>query len=236
MTTHGFIGTGVIGTMLMNRFKGKTIISSNKPETNPEVIKQSDIVYLCVRPQHLEDVYQDLQGNLEGKLLVTAIAAVECASYYKQLGDIPLIRITPSLTNIIHGSILAHSGVFVTLANRAQMYNRLARIATLYEVSEKEMDAYAHLSSCSPAVIAAFVREYIRSVNGIDEKKGTDIMVDALLNTALLLKQDGYKIIDQVCTREGISRVGADFVSTFPMQSLSDALHERMQYVKERFG
>jgi pyrroline-5-carboxylate reductase len=243
MAKYGFIGTGTIGKMLMERFVEKGISNpahikaSNSNETNRDVVSCSDIVYLCVKPQDLKGVYPVLKGNLEGRLLVTTVAAVESSSYYQNLGNIELVRVIPSITNRIGGTVLFNSGEYVMPENRQKVYSDLSKIARVYDVPEKELDEYTHLASCSPAIISEFVRQYLQSIGKLDDAKGREILFDAVSSTAGLLRQYGFGLVDQVCTKQGISRVGVHFVSQrFPVKGLSDELLARMRQVKEEFG
>ncbi|NEN96137.1 MAG: NAD(P)-binding domain-containing protein [Moorea sp. SIO3I7] len=250
---YGFIGTGIIGEMLINRFVDSgvadpdQIYASNRSTerlkriviytginkgTNQEVISNCDYIYLCVKPQDLPDVYQDLNGKLNEKTLVTSVASIERNSYYENLGKIKLVRIIPSITNKIKGTIL-----FV--ADKSQeserVYLDLSQIANVYCVPEEHLDEYTHLASCSPAIISEFIRGYLTSITkkGINEEKGREIIFDALYQTADLLKEFGFRVIDDVCTKGGISRVGVNFVSeNFPIERLSDELLGRMKSVK----
>jgi len=243
MTNYGFIGTGTIGKMLIERFLDEGILNhdnlraSNSEETNRDIIANSDIVYLCVKPQDLKEVYPDLRDSLEGKLLITTIVAVESNSYYQNLGDIELIRIIPSITNRIKGTILFNSGKFVKPTNKLKVCSDLSKIARVYDVPEEDLDDYTHLASCSPAIISEFMRQYLQSIGRLDDTKGREILFDALSGTADLLKQYEFNVIDQVCTKQGISRVGVNFVSQrFPVQELSNELLARMNYIKKEFG
>lgn len=228
---------------MIERFIGEKIAQpsqiykSNDNSKNKKVVENSDIIYLCVRPQNLAEVYIGLKDNLENKVLVTAVAAVESDSYYQNLGNIELIRIIPSITNKVGGTILFSAGKFVKHENKKRIHSDLSKIANVYEVPEEHINKYTHLASCSPAIISAVVKEYLSSIDGIDEEKGKEIILDALYNTAVLLKQYGFEIINQVCTKNGISRVGVNFVSkNFPMQELSNNLLTRMKNVKEKYG
>ncbi len=260
MLEYGFIGTGIIGEMLIKRFidsgiaRPNQIHASNKGSeklerivnetgiksgTNQEVIQNSEIIYLCVKPQDLSQVYPDLKDNSEGKTLVTCVAAVDSDAYYQNLGEIELIRIIPSITNRKRGTILFTVGKNIKPEIKEKVYSDLSRIANVYEVEEEHINEYAHLASCSPAIISEFIKMYLDSIvdKGVNKEKGEVIILDALYQTATLLKEYGFKVIDEVCTPGGISRIGVDFVSErFPIDELSCELLGRMDYLKEKFG
>lgn len=254
---YGFIGIGTIGEMLIKRFidgrvaQPDQIYASNrslerlekiikdtgiKKGTNQEVIANSDNVYLCVKPQDLPVVYPDLNGNLNKKTLVTCVASVESNSYYENIGNIKLVRIIPSITNKRKGTML-----FVADDNleSKRVYYDLSKIANVYRVPEEHLDEYTHLANCFPAIISEFIRGYLTSMTrrGINEEKGREIIFDALYQTANLLKEYGFEVIDEVCTKGGISRVGVKFVSkNFPIENLSDELLGRMKAVKLKWS
>lgn len=244
MINYGFIGIGTIGKMMIKRFTDVGVIkpenqirTSNESKNNREVITNSDMVYLCVRPQKLNEVYPDLKGSLEGKCLITTVGAVESASYYRNIGQVELIRIMPSVTNNVGGALLLSAGEWVRQATKEKVYEDVSRIAKVYEVPEQLLDKYTHLASCFPAIIAEFVSSYIDALQGIDKEIGKEIAVETLDGTAALLKRVGFEIVDRVCTKGGITREGINFVAEkFPIDELAKCLLERMEAVKNLYG
>ncbi|MDD5177697.1 MAG: NAD(P)-binding domain-containing protein [Candidatus Nanoarchaeia archaeon] len=257
MKTYGVIGTGTIGEMLIQGLikeritKPTQIIISDKdqkklkkvakktgtsPKTNKETISHSDILFLCVKPQDLTQVYPQLRGNLKGKIVISCVAAVESKRYYKELGKIRLVRIIPSITNRIRGIILLSFGDNLKKEEQKEVKSILSKIAKIYEVKENELDNYTHLSSCFPAILSEFIREYLEYEikNGIDSKKGRDIILDTVCDTGELLKKYNFKIIKEVCTGKGISQEGVKFIEEkFPIKELVDKLSSRMKNIKK---
>ncbi len=245
MENYGFIGLGNIGKMLLNRFKDigihdANIYASNSNETNQEVIKNSDIIYLCIRPQDLQNVYAMLKHNLENKLLISTIAAIETQSYYGVLGNIQLIRIIPSMTNAIGGPILFCPGKYTSTHNINKTKSDLSKIANVYKIEEEHIDEYNHLASCSPAIITEFLREYLDSIieTGINPQLGKEILLDASSSTLNILKQDkGFDLIDRVCTKQGISKVGVNLLRQGnSITDISQSLLKRIKEVKQSYG
>jgi pyrroline-5-carboxylate reductase len=249
----GIIGLGNIGGMLAKRFaeflSPSDIIVFDKHKklgnkyswvnSAQEVMDKSEIVFLCVKPQNL----QEFTGlNLKNKIFITTIAAIYENSYYKYLGKIKLIRIIPSMINKIGGPILFNSGKYINSADRSNVKKLLSKVGNIYEVKEKEIDAYTHLSSCSPAIFAEFLKLYIEALmeeNKINEKRALKIVVEMLEIFVPVLKKDGFKIIPQVCTKGGITEQGIKIIDNYKnsfFKELTRSLLKRIGEVRKQYG
>jgi len=249
----GIIGLGNIGGMLAKRFaeflKPSDIIVFSKHKkikgkylllnSAQEVIDKSELVFICVKPQNLKDL---AELKFKNKIFITTIAAIYENSYYKYLGEIKLVRIIPSMINKIGGPILFNSGKYVSSADRNKVKKLLSKVGNIYEVKESEIDAYTHLSSCSPAIFAEFLKLYIEALmkeNKIDEKRALKILAEMLEIFVPVLKKDGFKIIPQVCTKGGITEQGIKIIDNYKnsfFKELTQSLLKRMGEVRKQYG
>jgi pyrroline-5-carboxylate reductase len=121
---------------------------------NRKAVHGADIVLLCVKPQVVGEVLQEIAPELHEKTLVISVAASVPTNYIEQhLGrKIPVVRVMPNtpsavgcgMTGICPG---AHAGAEHLEMARA-MFNAVGRTVV---VDEKNMDAVTGLSASGPA-------------------------------------------------------------------------------------
>ena len=250
----GIIGLGNICRMLAKRFaeilspsgiivfdthktKGDQYSLVNSPQ---EVIDKSEIVFICIRPQNLKSFFAEIKPK--NKIFVSAVAAIYEKTYYKNLGKIKLVRIIPSMINKIGGPILFFGGKHTTASDKNKVEKLLSKFGNVYKVAEEEIDAYTHLSSCSPAIVAEFFRLYIETLSKeqkINQKKALKILIEMLEIFVPLLKKEGFKIIPQVCTKGGITEQGIKIMDNYQdsfFKDLTSSLLKRMGEVRKQYG
>ncbi len=250
----GIIGLGNIGIMLAKRFaeilspsdiavfdtrktKGDKYLWVNSSQ---EAINKSEIIFLCVRPQNLKDLFATIKPK--NKIFISTIAAIYEKTYYEHLGEIKLVRIIPSMINKIGGPILFFGGKHTNASDKNKVEKLLSKFGNVHKVAEKEIDAYTHLSSCSPAIVAEFLRLYIETLSKeqkINQKKALKILIEMLEIFVPLLKKEGFKIIPQVCTKGGITEQGIKIMDNYQdsfFKDLTNSLLKRMGEVRKQYG
>jgi pyrroline-5-carboxylate reductase len=121
---------------------------------NREAVAGADIVLLCVKPQVIREVLEEIRPHVGEKALVISVAASVPTSYIEQcLGSkIPVVRAMPNtcsavgcgMTGLCRG---AHATTEHLEAARA-MFDTVGRTVV---VDEKHMDAVTGLSASGPA-------------------------------------------------------------------------------------
>lgn len=256
----GFIGLGNIGTMLIGRLVSfinpdaifaydinskKTTDLKNKLKINvskniQDLVRQCDVVFLCIKLQNLNEVLKKIV-NPKGKIFITTVAAITQSTYYKKLGQVELIRIIPSMINKVGGPILFMRGNYASNNSVQRIKEILEKIGNIFEVKESDIDAYTHLTSCSPAIIVEFLRLYILSLvkeKKIDKDVAIRLISDVLKITTQLFAEEGFKIIPRVCTKGGITEVAVkkmqEYEETF-FKDITSTLLKRMEEVRKNY-
>lgn len=252
----GIIGLGNIGQMLAKRFaeflnladiivfdKSRGRVKNLKISlagSEQEVIDKSDIVFVCIRPQNLKNFFIEVKPK--DKIFVTTVAAIYENTYYKHSGKIKLIRIIPSMINKVGGPILLYVGKYINRTDKNKVEKLLSKVGNVYKIEESEIDAYTHLSSCSPAIVAEFLRLYVGALikeKKINQQKALKILIEMLEILVPLLKKDGFKIISQVCTKGGITEQGIKIMNNYQdnfFKDLAHSLFKKMDEVRKKYG
>jgi pyrroline-5-carboxylate reductase len=121
---------------------------------NRKAVAGADIVLLCVKPQVIREVLEEIRPHVGEKALVISVAASVPTSYIEQhLGPkVPVVRAMPNtcsaggcgMTGICRGAHAAAEHLAVARA----MFDTVGRTVV---VDEKHMDAVTGLSASGPA-------------------------------------------------------------------------------------
>ncbi|MGO8689048.1 MAG: pyrroline-5-carboxylate reductase [Thermoguttaceae bacterium] len=123
---------------------------------NAEVVAESDVVILAVKPQQMERVMAGLRGLLAGRHLVISIAAgIRLAALAEGLGgEVRLIRAMPNTPCLVGRGASAYSlGPRATAADVRVAEELLRAVGIALPVEEKLLDAVTGLSGCGPAFV-----------------------------------------------------------------------------------
>jgi pyrroline-5-carboxylate reductase len=170
------LGAGKIGGILLRAFLKQGLISPRHalatvqhPERarvlgrelgirtftdNRAAARQADIILLCVKPQTVREVLEEIRSEITPDKLVVAVAASVPTPYLEKYLDakVPVVRAMPNtpcavgcgMTGLCKGS---HAGASHLELARA-LFETVGRVVV---VDEKHMDAVTGLSASGPA-------------------------------------------------------------------------------------
>lgn len=177
MKTIGFIGGGnmaesLIGGLLASGRKADSLLVSDPDNnrrsylaskygiasfaSNDEVVAQSDLVLLAVKPQVLKDVAQSVAQAMQSKrpVIVSIAAGVRTGDLERWLGgELAIVRVmpnTPALVRAGAAGLYANPRVSEDQRNGAESILRSVG-TTVWLDSETQMDAVTALSGSGPA-------------------------------------------------------------------------------------
>lgn len=179
--TIGFIGTGQMASALAGAFAqdgrlnikkilGYDVIPLSLDHFCQKVgaqtcnsittlVKNADIIFLCVKPQQMSTVLTELRSALSGmtreKLIVTIAAGLSIACYEQSLGeDIRLVRVMPNTPCLVGEGACAFALSQGALPEDAQTVQELLQaVGVVMELQEKFLDAVTGLSGSGPAYV-----------------------------------------------------------------------------------
>ncbi len=123
---------------------------------NKSAVRGADLIFLCVKPQVVDDVIQQIRPNISKKQLVISVAAsVRTGEIEKAFGsDVPVIRAmpnTPCSQGV--GMTALCKGAFATAKHMEMAAALFGAVGRTVAVDEKHMDAVTALSASGPAYI-----------------------------------------------------------------------------------
>lgn len=203
----GFIGAGQMAEALARGFINKNIIKAsniyatdimqvrkevfasfgaNAAETNSEVVANSDVVFIAVKPQYVSLVLKEVRPVLTPKTVIVSIAAgVTLATLKEAAGeDSRVIRVMPNTPCLVGETASAMCLGGKADDGDADVVKQLFdAVGTIYKVEEKLLSAVTGLSGSGPAYI--FVMIEALSDGGVKAGLPRDIATQLAAQTVL---------------------------------------------------
>ncbi|MGI8826049.1 MAG: pyrroline-5-carboxylate reductase [Chloroflexota bacterium] len=184
---------------------------------NREAYERCHIVVLCVRPQAMTTVLDEISPVLRGDVLLVSIAAGLPISFYeRRLGrDIPFVRAMPTF----FGRIKA--GTTGLALNRHTSAEHLALVSRLFDtvsahvvvMPEDEIDAFTTFGSTTTATVYVLLDALITagSLVGLrhqaSHSRAIEQVVAAAQNVVASDKLPS-QLLDEICTPGGVTVEG----------------------------
>src|SRR6185437_1166843 len=123
---------------------------------NRAATRDSDVILICVKPQTVEQVVDEIKPELNpGKLLISIAASVTTDYIERRLSaEIPVIRAMPNTPSMVGAGITAIAkGKFASAGDLEIAQRLFGSVGKTAVVDEKNMDAITGLSASGPAFI-----------------------------------------------------------------------------------
>ncbi|MCJ7445664.1 MAG: NAD(P)-binding domain-containing protein [Methanotrichaceae archaeon] len=237
MSRLGVIGIEHIGSMLARRLvesgavkQYEVIISNRNREKadvvakeigirvgiNRDVVEQSELIPLCVRPLEIRGVLIELKEILSPEKILVSVAMDVSIRQLQAVCDARIVRIIPSITlDCLNGISLAAFSDAITERDKSFLIHLFRFVGKIIEVEEKDFDILADLTSCAPAFISSFLQEMAlaASLKGVPLEQAEWLIRQSLLCTAELLSRESFEdLISCVATKGGITEQGLNVI------------------------
>jgi len=176
MLTIGVIGAGQIGSaiakVLAETGKYKIIASRRKIEKvrdlerlgvkltrmNREVVKESDVIFISVKPYKVPEILNEVSDLLRNKLLISVAAAISISKLQKLAPEAKIVRAMPNIALNVKAGFIAYSrGSKITEEDINLVRELFSEMGYCMEVDESLMDAVTALSGSGPAYVAIMI-------------------------------------------------------------------------------
>ncbi len=185
-------------------------------QTNAEVVANSDIIVLAVKPQVMAAVMTELRPELTDRHLVVSIAAgVSLATMAKSLGaDRRLVRVMPNSPALVGEGAAGYCMGPATIPGDEQIVQGcLEAVGKAFSVPEPMLDAVTGISGSGPAFVALMIEALsdggVRV--GLPRDLATTLAAQTVLGTAKLVLETGMHpgvLKDQVASPAGTTIAG----------------------------
>jgi len=201
--TLGFIGSGVMAETMLAGALGQgllspeNVIASDPNEhrrdhlskefgvrtaaANEPVLLEADLVVLCVKPQSLKRLFEEIGGLVPpDKQILSIVAGAPIAALQKGLGHQKIARAMPNLPCRVHCGTTVWTGAKGTDGER--ICSVLSCMGDAIEVDqEKHIDRATAVNGTGPAIIAEFVKAFTEAATYIGEPR--DLARASVLST-----------------------------------------------------
>lgn len=197
--------------------------------SNPEAVATADVVFLCVLPQQLNAVLDEIKDsvNAERQLLISVVTGVHTNDIRDRLqSDVRIIRAMPNTALKVNASMTCISAANATEADIQMVQNLFNTMGTSIIINEEMMSAATALCACG---IAFFLRSIRAAAQGGVEigfhaHDAIIIAAQTALGAAQLLltnKTHPEEEIDKVTSPKGCTIAG---LNEMEHQGLSSAM------------
>ena len=174
-----------------------TKLSVSLTGDNRAAAKKADVVFLCVKPQTVSRVLDEIRGELnEKKLLISIAASVPTEYIEKRLkGKVPVIRAMPNTPSMVGAGITAISpGKFAAAKDVETARKLFDAVGKTVVVDEKNMDAITGLSASGPAFIYIILESLAEGgvKVGLSRELATLLAAQMTLGAAKMVVETGH--------------------------------------------
>jgi pyrroline-5-carboxylate reductase len=183
---------------------------------NRTAVAGAEIVLLCVKPQVLGQLLEEIAPAVNPTTLVISIAASTTTSFIQQkLGkNIPVVRAMPNTPAMVGAAMTAVcAGPAATLQHLETAKHLFESVGRALVVDEKHMDAITALSASGPA-FAFVILEALAEAGvkvGLPREMATTLIAQTLFGSAKLALETGHHpalLKDAVTTPAGCTIEG----------------------------
>lgn len=214
----GFIGAGKMAEALLKGIISQEIFASQQihisdikeerlielkdsygvqiTEDNQELVKESDIVVLAVKPNIITDVLAEVADNFTDKQVIYSIAAgVELESIETRLSSqTAVFRLMPNTPALIGEGAIAYSpGSYCQTEDEELLKEIFTAAGSVTKVKEELMDAVTGLSGSGPAYVYLIIEALIDAgVNvGLAREKARELVLQTLIGATKTVAETG---------------------------------------------
>jgi pyrroline-5-carboxylate reductase len=161
--------------------------------SNEDVVRQSDLTILAVKPQVLSEALSGLKEISAGKLFLSIAAGVTlekiCGSLHPSARVVRAMPNTPMQVGA--GASVYAGGPKVTDADLALVHRILSAAGKAWPVEEKQIDAITALSGSGPAYVFHFMDALIRGAAalGLPQDLAKELTIQTVLGSSQLAAQ-----------------------------------------------
>ena len=230
-----FIGTGKMAAALIsyiykNKLAKNIVASDHKKENlakikskfknirtttdNKEAARNPDIIFICVKPQDIDVILNEIKDEIKNQLVVSIAAGIKIKHIESVLGKKRIIRVMPNI-NCLVGEMAAgfSAGKYATKKDIKEVEKLLNSAGISFLIKEELIDALSSISGAGPAFFAYFIEAMAKAgiKNGLQKEMAYKLAAKTALGTGKLLIEKNLspdKLIKMVASKKGVTLAG----------------------------
>lgn len=211
-------------------------------DNNSAVAKESDVLFLAVKPIFFPEVMEEIKGSIKDTTLVISVAAGKTVEFIEAGLDNPKLKIircmpnTPALVGEGCTGVCVNANVREADTDLAMKI--LSSFGQAYQVPERLMDVVGAVSGSSPAFVFMFIEAMADGAvaGGMPRKQAYEFAAQAVLGSAKLVLDSGKhpgELKDMVCSPGGTTIEGVKVLEECGLRgSVMDAMEAVLEKTK----
>lgn len=229
----GFIGTGNMASAIMGGIIKNQIIPANEiigadvmeagrkrvkeqfgiqvTADNHEVVRNSDVVILSVKPQFYAEVIAEIKDDIREDQIIITIAPGKTLAWLKeQFGkNVKIVRTMPNTPALVgEGMTAACPNEYMTKEEITYVLTLLESFGRVEIIPERLMDTVVSVSGSSPAYVFMFIEAMADAAvsGGMPRAQAYQFAAQAVLGSAKMVLETGKhpgELKDMVCSPAG---------------------------------
>jgi pyrroline-5-carboxylate reductase len=193
------------------RLRAVAELGARTTESNAEVARWADIVFLAVKPGAVGDVLREIRGEVEGKLLVSVAAGVSTGTIAGLCGA-RIVRLMPNICAEAGQMTACYSlGPGATEEDAGLVEGLLGRLGRVLRIEEGLMGVATAICGSGPAFFLALMEAVRRAAAdlGMDGETARIAVAQTVRGAAALFEAgDAGEIIRRIATKGGTTEEG----------------------------
>ncbi len=183
-------------------------------KNNVDLIRQCDVIFLCVKPNKIGEVLKEVGSKTRGKTLVSIAAGVTLKSLESKTKGARVIRVMPNTPALIGEGASAYCLGKNAGDNDAEIVEKMLQsIGVCVRVKEEEMNAVTGVSGSGPAYVYAFIQSLINGgvKAGLNDEAAKKLAVQTVVGAAKMVRDTAKsprELIEMVKSPGGTTEQG----------------------------
>ena len=169
----GLIGLGNMGRAFYDLFleEGHELfvgcphekdIDTFQTRDNAAIVDRSEIIFIGVKPNKVEEVMAEIVPKVEGQVIVSMAAGVSLERLQKMAPTEKIIRILPNTPVAVGSGVVAYTpGYDMSDEEKAAFEELMKGAGEVVEVAEKDLDIVTALTGATPAFVAMVIEGFV---------------------------------------------------------------------------
>jgi|SRR3989344_5211029 len=233
--TISFIGTGKMAAALIsaiyNNKLAKEITASDHYEenlrkikskfknikttaNNKEAARNSDIIFICVKPQDIDVVLNEIKNEIRSQLVISIAAGIKIKYIESILGKRRIIRVMPNI-NCLVGEMAAgfSAGEYATKEDIKDVEKLLNCAGISFLMKEEMLDIVTAISASGAGFFVYFIDAIAQEAikNGMPKDVAYKMVEKTALGTGKLLSESNItttELMSMIKSKKGTTEAG----------------------------
>ncbi len=208
----GHMGTALYEGLLRSGVKKSHIVLSHRGK-NKQAARVADIVFVCVKPGVVAEVLQDVHAEIQGKVVVSAAAALSLAYLKKHAKGARVARIMPNIPVAVGEGVIGLLYGNLSSREKKALKKMMSGLGLLVETkNDAELDVLTLISGCGPGMVAYLIDTLADNARrlGIAGAGGEQVAFQTFKGTFTYMEENkiaAKRLAESVATKGGVTEM-----------------------------